>query len=71
MLIIRTIEQERGVGRTLNEVSGADNAAAPRDRNSMRLSSEELLALLAEREAKLQTSNIAGVTDQWRVYNEI
>jgi hypothetical protein len=73
--VVRAIEQERGVARTLNEVGGGgggtEDAAAPGKRNSSRLSPQELVALLAEREANLRTSDFEGVTDQWRVYSEI
>ena len=69
--MVRAIEQERGVARTINEVGGADDANAPGTRNSSHLSSQQLTLLLAEREAKLQTSEFKGVTDQWRVYTEI
>ena len=60
---VRTIEQERGVVRTLNEIDGADEGP---ERNSPHLSSEQLKALLEEREAKLQTCDFEGITDQWR-----
>ena len=70
-VMIRAIEQERGEDRIFNEVGGADDAAVPGGRNSSRLSSQDLLTLLAEREAKLQTSDFDAVTDQWRVYQEI
>ena len=51
--VVRSIEQDRGVARTVNEVGEAEDAAAPSDRNSARLSMQDLAALLAEREAKL------------------
>lgn len=69
--MVRAIEQERGVHRMVNEIGGADDATA-HDRNSARLSPEEMRALLAEREANLQAGGMDGkVTDQWRCYSEI
>ena len=65
LAMMRAIEEERGLKRTLNEVGGGtdDDAAGPLDRNSSHLTSQELVALLAERETKLQTSDSGGLTD--------
>ena len=65
---VRAIEQERGVVRTLNEIDGEDEGP---ERNSPHLNSEQLKILLEEREAKLQTCDLEGITDQWRVYCDI
>eukprot|EP00973_Karenia_brevis_P016638 2278410-Karenia_brevis.AAC.1 len=67
----RLIKQQRGVALALDNLGGADDAAAPLDRNSSRLSSQELALLLEHREAQLQFSTSGGLTDQWRVYSEI
>ena len=71
--IIQTIEQMRGSNRLINEVGDADGAhdpsdgAAP-DRSGVRLSREQLVKELADREEKLQSSTEDGVTDQYRCH---
>ena len=67
--MVHTIEQERRVARIYNQVGGVDDA--PGDCNSSNFTSQDLVALLAERETKLRASDSGGVTDQWRVYSEI
>ena len=70
-VMVRAIEEERGVHRMSNEIGEVGDPEAARGRSSVRLSPEEMKALLAEREANLQTCDFEGVTDQWRVYSTI
>ena len=65
---MKIIESERSVFTTVNE-----SADQPSRLNvASRLSHEELVTLLAEREEKLRTGrNLDGITDQWRVYKDI
>ena len=67
--MIRTIEEERGMIKTFNEVKETEDAFIIC--NSGRISTQQLLSMLAERETNLQMSDMGGVTDQWRVYAEI
>ena len=57
------------------EVNGADGTdgliSEARGRSSGRLNQEQLATLLADRETKLQTREIEGIADQWRVYCHI
>jgi len=69
--MVRAIEQERGMYRVGNLVDGADVASGEKSRISHKKSPEELAALLADREAKLQQSIDGIITDQWRVYQHI
>jgi len=70
--ILQTIEQFRGATRIVNDgfLAAADandgRDGAP-DRSGVRLTREQLLKELADREQKLQAGG-DGVTDQWRVY---
>ena len=67
---IQTIEQMRGSSRIINEVADGDgtqdpdDGAAP-DRSGVRLTREQLLKELADREEKLQSTTDDGVTDQY------
>ena len=68
--IIQTIEQMRGASRLINEIGGGDageqdDGGAP-DRAGVRLSRDQLVKELADREEKLQSSSDDGVTDQYR-----
>ena len=71
--IIQTIEQMRGSSRIINEVGDADSAqdlddgTAP-DRSGVRLSREQLVKELADREEKLRSSTDDGVTDQYHCH---
>jgi len=69
--MVRAIEQERGVYRIGNLVDGVDVDGGEKSHISHKKSPEELVALLADREAKLQNSIDGGITDQWRVYQHI
>ena len=70
--IMQTIEQFRGATRIVNDgfvlAADADDGGdgAP-DRSGVRLTREQLLKELADREEKLQAGG-DGATDQWRVY---
>ena len=75
--ILQTIEQLRGATRIVNEgfAGGGDDGAedggdgAP-DRSGVRLSREQLLRELADREEKMQSGAEAdGVTDQYPRWN--
>ena len=60
----------RGASRLINEIGGGDageqdDGGAP-DRAGVRLSRDQLVKELADREEKLQSSSDDGVTDQYR-----
>ena len=68
---LRSIEEERGMGRTVNDVGIDGDAVQESNKPCGRYTADGLAALLAERESKLQVSECDGITDQWRVYKEI
>ena len=70
-VMIRAIEQERGVYRLGNVIDGVDGDEGNKSRISHKMSPAELVKLLADREEKLQNSTDGGITDQWRVYQDI
>ena len=69
--LLQTIEQFRGATRIVNDgyvaAADADGGDGAPDRSGVRLTREQLLKELADREEKLQAGG-DGVTDQWRVY---
>ena len=74
--ILQTIEQIRGATRIVNDGAGADGAdeggSGAADRSGVKLSREQLLSELADREEKMISGAEAdGVTDQFRVYEHI
>ena len=70
--IMRVIEQERNFTRVVNDVAAPDPVAAASGAGvTGRLSPAQLAALLAEREAMMQTGGADAPTDQWRVYRLI
>ena len=72
--IMRVIEQERNFTRVVNDVAAAPDpvAAASGAGVTGKLRPAQLAALLAEREAMMQTGGAdAAPTDQWRVYSFI
>ena len=74
--ILQTIEQIRGAMRIVNDGAGADGAdecgSGAADRSGVKLSREQLLNELADREEKMKSGAEAdGVTDQFRVYEHI
>lgn len=74
--IMQTIEQMRGATRIVNDGTGADGAddggSGAADRSGVKLSREQLLNELADREEKMKSGAEAdGVTDQFRVYEHI
>ena len=73
--ILQTIEQIRGAMRIVNDGAGADGAdegGSGAGRGAVKLSREQLLNELADREEKMKSGAEAdGVTDQFRVYEHI
>ena len=72
--ILLTIEQFRGANRIVNDgfmvgADGEDGGNGAPEHSGFRLTREQLLKELADRETKLQAGGGGdGVTDQWRVY---
>ena len=66
-LIMRVIESERGMSRTVNDgVEDADeSAAAAPARTSLRMTKAETKDELEKRTGQLQEGLVEGVTDQW------
>ena len=70
--IKNVLEAERSVYRMLNEANVSDDEGTTVPALTHRLSSEQMVAELADRETKMQAGGQAGgVTDQWRVYQHI
>ena len=70
--IMKVLEAERSVYRMLNEANATDDEGQAVPSLTHRLSPEQMVAELADREAKMQAGGQeGGVTDQWRVYQHI
>ena len=69
--MMRVIEMERDGERLLNCIHPEDAAEQGQGRVSSRLSKADLEKELAKREAALKTGVVDGISDQWRVYQEI
>ena len=70
--IKNVLEAERSVYRMLNEANESDDESKAVPALTHRLSPEQMVAELADRETKMQAGGQAGgVTDQWRVYQHI
>ena len=70
--IMKVLEAERSVSRMLNDANVPDDEGAALPALTHRLSREQMVAELADREAKMQTgTREGGVTNQWRVYRDI
>ena len=70
--IMAVLEAERSVYRMVNEANVPDDDGSTVPALTHRLSPEQMVAELADREAKMQAGGQAGVeTDQWRVYQHI
>ena len=73
-VIMRVIESERGLSRTINVGAGEDEEApadAPVAHTSLRLTMAEMKAELEKRMGLLQEGAVEGITDQWRVFSYI
>ena len=68
--LMRVIEQERDVIRSVNDADSDAEPTEERDSVSRRLSMAEMKKELEEREAAMKAGG-AAVTDQWRVYTHI
>jgi hypothetical protein len=76
--ILQTIEQFRGATRIVNDAFAAgggnddEGGGGAPDRSGVRLSREQLLKELADREEKMRSgADDDGMTDQFRVYEHI
>ena len=70
--ILKVLEAERSVYRMCNEAGVADDGGTAVPALTHRLSPEQMVAELADREAKMQAgAQAGGITDQWRVYQYI
>ena len=67
-LIMRVIESERGMSRTINdgEEEDADEPAAAPARTSLRMTRAEMKEELDKRMGQLQEGLVEGITDQWQ-----
>ena len=73
-VMVRTIEAERGGETLANEHLGSDvegEGGAAEDRPLAKLNARQLSELLQTREHQMKSSSEGGMTDQWRVYDEI
>ena len=69
--IMRVIESERGMSRTINDgvVSDEETGPAAPAHTSLKMTKEELQVELDRRTALLQEGAVEGLdTDQWRVF---
>ena len=66
-LIMRVIESERGMSRTINdgEDEDVDEPAAAPARTSLRMTRAEMKEELDKRMGQLQEGLVEGITDQW------
>ena len=67
-LIMRVIESERGMSRTINDGEDEDAdepAAAAPARTSLRMTKAEMKEELDKRIGQLQEGLVEGITDQW------
>ena len=67
-LIMRVIESERGMSRTINdgEDEDVDEPAAAPARTSLRMTRAEMKEELDKRMGQLQEGLVEGITDQWQ-----
>ena len=72
-VMVRTIEAERGGETPANEHLGSDaeGEGGAADRPLAKLNARQLSELLQTREQQMKSSPEGGMTDQWRVYDEI